>query len=458
MVTERRHLCSRRCRTRNDRSVRRWAGQVLLLACLALGYAGSAGAQDVEDLKTTRDSLAALTQFPAEVTRYTDKVRLSFTPGSVNQQCDYACWGSWCYQTHYALSFGPSTFNIQAKYKCWGDWCYHAGYAHNFDFSSMQNAFNAKIKAQQDDLRASAYSIRWEMVSWAKHAGADDAAFAELDRSIKAIEADPTETRKRDIQPQLSVLADKLAASRGRVQALTQQLARFLILVNGLKGTVDQAKGDMERESNGVYREMDTFLANLPCGQNEVKGRFRSQSAASLTAVDNVAGEVASSARAADREGSVVLGTLQTFASRYQGVSSQIANARNAIEANSVISATRIRIVNTLWRQFLAYVGEKFPPGQVVKGTDVRWVACSSGAQPGGRGSTFYVTDSGRWREHSPDAKFDFVERARDEWSVYLFDAGRKLTLQLDLHTKLVTVTQDKSPPGTLCRIDGSLV
>ena len=61
------------------------------------------------------------------------------------------------------------------------------------------------------------------------------------------------------------------------------------------------------------------------------------------------------------------------------------------------------------------------------------------------------------WREHSPGVDFYFVERGRDEWSVYLFDAGRKIALQLDLYTKLVTVTADKNPSGTLCRIDGSL-
>ena len=44
------------------------------------------------------------------------------------------------------------------------------------------------------------------------------------------------------------------------------------------------------------------------------------------------------------------------------------------------------------------------------------------------------------WVEVAPDGKerFEFVETARDDWSIYLHDASRDLSLQLDLYTKEV--------------------
>src|SRR5579862_4921061 len=42
------------------------------------------------------------------------------------------------------------------------------------------------------------------------------------------------------------------------------------------------------------------------------------------------------------------------------------------------------------------------------------------------------------WEEHSPDASFHFREVNRDDWSVYLQDDSRGMTIQLDLHTRKV--------------------
>ena len=53
--------------------------------------------------------------------------------------------------------------------------------------------------------------------------------------------------------------------------------------------------------------------------------------------------------------------------------------------------------------------------------------------------SRFSNVDKGKWREVGKDgARFEFDETGRDEWSVYLRDASRGVTIQLDLWRKKV--------------------
>lgn len=53
--------------------------------------------------------------------------------------------------------------------------------------------------------------------------------------------------------------------------------------------------------------------------------------------------------------------------------------------------------------------------------------------------SLFRMTGPGQWEERGNDgARFQFAEQNRDDWSVYLFDGSRGVSLQLDLHTRKI--------------------
>ena len=59
----------------------------------------------------------------------------------------------------------------------------------------------------------------------------------------------------------------------------------------------------------------------------------------------------------------------------------------------------------------------------------------------------FRMTGPGRWEERGNDgASFAFSERYRDDWSVYLFDGSRGVSLQLDLHTRKVMYSDTGEP------------
>ena len=48
----------------------------------------------------------------------------------------------------------------------------------------------------------------------------------------------------------------------------------------------------------------------------------------------------------------------------------------------------------------------------------------------------FYQTGQLKWQEKNPDGVFLFNEKSRDEWSIYLLDPDRNITIQLDLYKK----------------------
>ena len=49
-------------------------------------------------------------------------------------------------------------------------------------------------------------------------------------------------------------------------------------------------------------------------------------------------------------------------------------------------------------------------------------------------GGELVQVDAQSWVERSPASEFSFVEQSRDEWSVYLYDASRNISLQIDMY------------------------
>jgi hypothetical protein len=59
---------------------------------------------------------------------------------------------------------------------------------------------------------------------------------------------------------------------------------------------------------------------------------------------------------------------------------------------------------------------------------------------------SFAQLNPGHWRESNNDGVHDFAETNRDEWSVYMLDQSRDLTIQLDLFKKAIILNWDR--PG----------
>ncbi|HEX4961665.1 MAG TPA: hypothetical protein VF173_12550 [Thermoanaerobaculia bacterium] len=58
----------------------------------------------------------------------------------------------------------------------------------------------------------------------------------------------------------------------------------------------------------------------------------------------------------------------------------------------------------------------------------------------------FIQTGPLTWRENGRAANFEFTESARDEWSVYLDDPSRKVSIQIDLHRKKIRYSDPETP------------
>ncbi|MDF1859180.1 MAG: hypothetical protein P1U87_03130 [Verrucomicrobiales bacterium] len=55
-----------------------------------------------------------------------------------------------------------------------------------------------------------------------------------------------------------------------------------------------------------------------------------------------------------------------------------------------------------------------------------------------GRNVSIQMTGARTWAEYSPNGVFKFWEADRDEWSVYLYDWKRGISLQIDLYTNTI--------------------
>ncbi|QGJ72215.1 Hypothetical protein PBC10988_39330 [Planctomycetales bacterium 10988] len=87
---------------------------------------------------------------------------------------------------------------------------------------------------------------------------------------------------------------------------------------------------------------------------------------------------------------------------------------------------------------------------QVVNGYSVKTVVYSSGNTLAG--VFMQVDNAGNWVESNSDGRHTFRETGRDEWSVYLLksDGAR---IQLDLHTKNITITGYGNRPEVLYKV-----
>lgn len=61
-------------------------------------------------------------------------------------------------------------------------------------------------------------------------------------------------------------------------------------------------------------------------------------------------------------------------------------------------------------------------------------------------GGFFQMAGNGRWLESNRDGRHNFQEQNRDEWSVYLLDPSRGVTIQLDLHRKEIFYADRNNP------------
>ncbi len=68
-------------------------------------------------------------------------------------------------------------------------------------------------------------------------------------------------------------------------------------------------------------------------------------------------------------------------------------------------------------------------------------------------GGVFTKLRGRNWVEQNRDGRHHFRERARDDWSVYLYDASRDVSIQLDLHRREIFYSQGGSQRQVLYRI-----
>ena len=96
---------------------------------------------------------------------------------------------------------------------------------------------------------------------------------------------------------------------------------------------------------------------------------------------------------------------------------------------------------------FIAAVGLAFGLAQTTQAATNGYNANVVNYQYGGRPASYHQVDAKTWEERGPGGKKRiFQETHRDQWSIYLYDAPQKTSLQLDLHRKKVGYRDSNNP------------
>jgi hypothetical protein len=105
--------------------------------------------------------------------------------------------------------------------------------------------------------------------------------------------------------------------------------------------------------------------------------------------------------------------------------------------------------VTTVWGKESVCGITKKSSRKEVNGRNVKAVNHAQGS--------FMAQGGGNWKEANDkgETTFNFKETGRDDWSVYLLDSSRNVTLQLDLHRKMV-IYSDNTQKFDLYPIIGS--
>jgi len=70
---------------------------------------------------------------------------------------------------------------------------------------------------------------------------------------------------------------------------------------------------------------------------------------------------------------------------------------------------------------------------------------------------SFNENTPGKWLEMAPNnGRYKFEETNRDDWSVYLFDKSRDISIQLDLHDKKIYIYWERPGRRVLYNITGA--
>ncbi len=91
--------------------------------------------------------------------------------------------------------------------------------------------------------------------------------------------------------------------------------------------------------------------------------------------------------------------------------------------------------------------------------------AVAQGIEPGTNGrnvrqathdlGSFVQLGDGSWEERDINGRpsYFFIERARDDWSVYIYDRSRDTELQIDIHRRMIAGAAGRAPRQDLYRI-----
>lgn len=316
---------------------------VLLTAAVTPRAARAQDPSAEEILKPAKAALTTLVQYP----RYISQARATVSgiflgPGGYNVTCDYSCF-----------------------IVCWKT----ARYSSQIDFSSLRNPLQSTLTNYESQSNQFTSYFNGRMQTWLKESvPAMSGKFENTSARLQQIQqqvsggAVTVDAGKAQAAAELGGLADALQGGANELKQIMGQLAQFLEQQKANQREIANRRAQAGNIIENSFNQMNAFIDDKPCGQDDARNQFNAFKGlinGSLGTLDNTFLNLNNQTAAADQAGSVLLGTLVNFVTKYNFVAGQVRQAQNAEAVNQAIANLRLNVAAAAWKDFAGYAAKQ---------------------------------------------------------------------------------------------------
>ena len=211
-------------------------------------------------------------------------------------------------------------------------------------------------------------------------------------------------------QPQIDAATGALATLLGFLQQSSTDLtdgirglAAYSVQVENYAGQIQQVVNGLTTSAQSTIDIIQNSLGSMPCGtgdaQNQLNG-FRAQFTTASGQLQSTFNALAGQTRDANNAIGLLLGTVVTFVSSYQGVIGQVRQAQ-AQTVGSLLEGLRLDIAARQWQTLASDAGTQLGAERRALGADL---VAAAAALPQGTGTT---RSRGFMTVPSPTARID---------------------------------------------------
>jgi hypothetical protein len=303
-----------------------------------------------EDFAPAKAAIDSLKQLPASVARVQQVIQgTSYGPFEISGSCGYD-------KQWYCLGMACKTFNWWWKFPNY-TWFKDSLSSRYGQVSSTSGQFDTSFAPVRNWMKTSLPQFSQQLdrenviLTTAEQVVMNPASAPEAVARAKADIAASLNRILAGLQPGVQQLNEGISS----LSNFNSQLNQTLNGVNDLRSSLDQVVASDKAS-------MDKKLGDYPCGDDDARSKYQeveNMVTGQFQNVQSAAQSFGVTSNQTDTAVSLILGTVLTLQTRYQGIAQALNRAQ--ISPAGAVQQLRIDVVSAAWRDFAQYAETQFP-------------------------------------------------------------------------------------------------